>query len=435
MEVTRGRRPGKLDAAGTLVEPGRTPVPLEQVDPLALLPRFVRDLVHTARRDIAMVGGRLVLGRTPPPLIERPGKGTGSVVSLVGKGPRIARSVKVVNVVHETPDAVSIYLTEQDGTPIAFEPGQFLSLDVDVDGQTLRRAYSLANACLPGTATHITVKRIKEGRVSNHLNEAIRAGMELRVLGPSGNFTVQPHSLRQRRLVMIAGGSGITPIMSILETVLRSEALSEVTLLYGNRGWDDIIFRDRLAELVAEFGARLRVDHVLEEPPTGWEGGAGLLCPEVLGARLDAHKAVDPRTDRYFLCGPTPMMDAAHEVLAQRGVGAHQIAEERYTRPEARHEARGSKKTQAVTIQSRGSAQGVRVGPGQTILEAALAAGMQMPFSCAMGGCGACRVRKHSGRVEMEEPNCLTRSERERGYVLTCVGRPLSQVELEVEPS
>ena len=468
MEGTRRRRAGRLDAAVSLaaralpkaVRPwieqarldatmiidrtsGKAPVPLlsdveapaplSEVDPLGVLPRGIADKVRAAQRDVRMLRDRLILGKTPAPLIERPRTAPGAVVSLPRKTPNMARPVKVVQVVRETDDAVSIYLTEADGSAMEFRPGQFLSVDVALEGERLRRAYSLASACLPDVPVHVTVKRIKDGRVSNHLNDTIQAGDELAVLGPSGSFTVEPRSVNERHLIMIAGGSGITPIMSILETVLRLEGGSRVTLIYGNRGWDDVIFRDRLATLCEEFEGRLVVDHVLERAPESWSGGEGLLSGDVLEARLQALGIQDDGLIRYFVCGPTPMMEAANEALRRRGVGADRVAEERFTSPEARSGEVGSDKTELVVIAKAGRDHGIQVEPGQTILEAALAAGIDMPFSCAMGGCGACRVRRAEGAVQMEEPNCLSRAERERGYVLTCVGRPLAQSKIEVE--
>lgn len=468
MEGNRRRRPGRFDAAASLaartlpnaltpwIEQARldaqmiidrtsgrsptpviddlqTPTPLDEIDGLDLLPRGVAERLRTAGRDLAMLRNRLILGKTPPPLIERPRGDSASVVSLPRKAPNMARPVKVVNVLRETDDATSIYLTEADGSAIGFQPGQFLSVDVSIDGERLRRAYSIASACLPGVPVHITVKRIEDGRASNFLNDTIQEGDELEVLGPSGSFTVEPRSVNERHLVMIAGGSGITPIMSILETVLRLEEGSRVTLVYGNRGWDDVIFRARLLELCDEFGERLLVDHVLEHPPEDWPSGAGLLSGDMLEARLEALGIEDDGLLRYFICGPTPMMESAHAILERRGVQGNRIAEERFTSPEARSGNLGSDKTELVVVSKGGLDQGVQVESGQTILEAALAAGIDMPFSCAMGGCGACRVRQADGEVQMEEPNCLSRAEREGGYVLTCVGRPLTQCKIEVE--
>ena len=468
MEGSRRRRAGRFDAAAALaaralpntltpwIEQARldatmildrttgkapqpvlndmeAPTPLSEVDPLNLLPRGIAAKVRAAQRDVRMLRDRLILGKTPPPLIDRPRAAAGAVVSLPRKTPNMARPLKVVKVVRETKDAVSIYVTEADGSALEFRPGQFLSVDVTVDGKRLRRAYSLASACLPDVPVHVTVKRIEGGRVSNHLNDTVREGDVLEVLGPSGNFTIEPRQVNERHLVMVAGGSGITPIMSILETALRLEGGSRVTLIYGNRGWDDVIFRDRLASLCDEFAGRLVLDHVLERPPEDWSAGEGLLSGEVLEARLQALGIQDDGLIRYFVCGPTPMMEAAHETLQQRGVDANRIAEERFTSPEARSGETGSDKTELVVISKAGHDHGVQVEPGQTILEAALAAGIDMPFSCAMGGCGACRVRRAEGDIQMEEPNCLSRAEREQGYVLTCVGRPLTQTKIDVE--
>ena len=419
--------------ATPLVDEIELPTPLDEVDPLNLLPRRLAERVRAAQRDVRMLRDRLILGKTPPPVIERPRPSAGSLVSLPRKTPNMARPLEVVDVVRETNDAVSIYLTEADGSALEFRPGQFLSVDVVIDGERLRRAYSLASVCLPNVPRHITVKRIQDGRVSNHLNDTIQVGDQLAVLGPSGNFTVEPRSVNERHLVMVAGGSGITPIMSILETVLRVEAGSRVTLIYGNRGWDGVIFRDRLEALCREFGDRLVVDHVLEHPPEWWTGERGLLGSEVLESRLQALGVIDDGMLRYFVCGPTPMMEQTHDALQRRGVEASRIAEERFSSPEARSRNAGSAKTELVRVSHSGHEHGIQVEPGQSILEAALAAGIDMPFSCAMGGCGACRVRRVAGEVDMEEPNCLSRSEREQGYVLTCVGRPLTPCQIEVE--
>ena len=409
-----------------------TPLPLDEVDPLDVLPRSIADRLRATQRDVRMLRDRLILGKTPSPVIERPHAEAGAVVSLPRKTPNLARPLKVTKVVRETKDAVSIYVTEQDGSALEFRPGQFLSIDVTVDGERLRRAYSIASACLEDVPVHVTVKRIEGGRVSNHLNDTIAEGQELEALGPSGNFTIEPRQVNQRHLVMIAGGSGITPIIGILETVLRLERDSRVTLVYGNRGWDDVIFRDRLTQLGDEFGERLVLDHVLQRPPEHWSAGEGLLNGDMLEARLQALGIEDDGLIRYFVCGPTPMMDAANETLQRRGVNASQIAEERFHSHDAHSGDTGSDKTELVVISKGSQERGLQVEPGQTILEAALAAGIDMPFSCAMGGCGSCRVHLAEGDIRMEEPNCLSAEEREQGYVLTCVGRPLTQAKLEV---
>jgi ring-1,2-phenylacetyl-CoA epoxidase subunit PaaE len=407
--------------------PGTTPS-----GPLArLLPRVLRPHVEQARRDARMLFGGLV-GHKPPPLVDRPPRPPGTDLTVVrGIAPR---EVRVARVVRETADAVSLYLEDPTGTPLAHLPGQFLTVMVDVNGETLRRAYSLASPALSGAAPHVTVKRIEDGRVSNFINDHVAEGDTLRVLGPSGSFTVTPDAAAERHLVMLAGGSGITPIMSIAHTVLSLEPRSQVTLVFGNRSERDIIFRERIDTLAAEHGDRFRVDHVLSDAPAGWTGGTGLLDAPTVTARLDALNLADHAELEYFLCGPTPMMEGVHAALAARGVPASRIHEERFVRPEERSgPSRAATEPQPVGVRLRGVEQTATAQPGQTLLETGLAAGLAMPFSCAMGGCGACRVKLVDGDVDMEEPNCLTAEERERGYVLACVSRPCTPVTVEVE--
>ncbi len=375
-----------------------------------------------------MVRQRLA-GNPPPATIDRPRRPRLAPAPAPGKG-ITPRPLTVTRVVHETPDAVSLYLEEPDGSPLEFTAGQFLSFDVEVGGQTLRRAYSLASPPLEGHAAHVTIKRVDDGRVSNHLNDHAEVGMTMKVLGPSGTFVLEPEHCPPR-LVLIAGGSGITPIASIAELALEAVPESQVTLLYGNRGEADIIFRERLDALAEAHPDRFTLEHVLETPSEGWTGPRGQLDGATTMARLAAHGlAEDDPSTAYYVCGPGGMMDAVREALLAKGVPAERIHEERFHRTEARTAVEVG--AQPVTLKADGRSVEVTTN-GQTILEAGLAAGVAMPFSCAMGGCAACKVKVTSGEVVMEEPNCLTAAEREDGYVLACVGRAASPCTVEVE--
>lgn len=417
--------------------PWESPTPLESIDPVEhLLPRSLSERVQQTRRDTDMVL-RGLRGLKPSPLVDRPPRPSEAdapkpPASVTGPTPR---EMRVVRVVRETADALSIYLEDPTGQPLSFVPGHFLTVLVDVDGESLRRAYSLASPALPGAPPHVTVKRIPNGRVSNFLNDHLEAGQTLRVLGPSGSFTVEPDPEAERHLVMLAGGSGITPVMSIAHTVLAREPRSRVTLIYGNRGEADIIFRERLDALVREHGDRFQVDHVLSDPPARWTGGTGLLDEATVHARLEAVGCEnDDACFEYFVCGPTPMMESVRAALAARNVPASRLREERFVRPEERSTAASlPTEPQPVTVQLGGRSQSLIAQPGQTLLEAGMAAGMPMPFSCTMGGCGACRVRLVEGQVDSEEPNCLTADEKAEGYVLACVSRPCSSVSIQVE--
>lgn len=433
--AARGQRPAPVATLQRAVS--RAPA-LHDLDALDALPDFVGHPAKAARRDAQVLFDSLVHGRRPAPLVPRSVRqrdaSQAQVVVLAGTPSRtVSRRIKVAKVVRETPDAVSLYLEELDGHPLRFRAGQFMSVDVVVDGVRLRRAYSLAApAAGPGSeAPHITIKRVPDGRVSNVLNDGAHEGMLLDVLGPSGSFVLEPGTAgAARHILLVAGGSGITPIMSLVATTLHQEPSARVTLVYGSRSERDVIFLERLTELVSASEGRLTVEHVLSDATPAWQGARGLLDGATLGARLAALGVDLPVVAECFVCGPTPMMDAARELLLSRGLPKERLHEERFGSPEARTEARGADTPQPMTLRRSSGSRTLVVQPGQTLLDAALAGGEPMPFSCAMGGCGACKLVCVEGSVAMEEPNCLSDAERADGYVLTCVGRPVGPVTL-----
>lgn len=379
----------------------------------------LRDRVRSLRRDASFVLGR-VRGARRSPLIDRPTR-VARTTGLMRE-----RTLRVTRRVQETPDAVTLVLEDPTGARLDYRPGQFLTVLVEVAGEPLRRAYSLSGAALPGRPPQLTIKRMPGGRVSGLMHE-LREGASLRVLGPSGDFTVSPDPGAARELVLVAGGSGITPIACIAETLLAREPDTTLALLYGNRSARDVIFRERLDALAGAHPGRLRVVHVLEEPPADH---VGRLDAATVATRLDA---LSPGADaRYFVCGPTPMMDAVRDCLSARGVTPDRIHEERFSRPEQRVATAASSEPQRVVFRVAGRDHPVVVDPGETLLDAALSAGVELPYSCAMGGCGACRVRVTSGEVALDEPNCLSADERAAGWALTCVGRAVGAAAFEV---
>ncbi|MGF1465549.1 MAG: 2Fe-2S iron-sulfur cluster-binding protein [Sandaracinaceae bacterium] len=395
-----------------------------------LLPERLRRPFATLRRDLYWLG-RDLRGEGRPFLVRRAPRDRRREV--LGSRPLEVRSV-----VRETPEAITLHLAEPDGRPLTFRAGQFLTLCLEVDGQPLKRAYSFCTSPLDGPTAAITVKRVPGGRASTWLHRHAEAGLRLAVLGPSGTFGAPTQGAPH--LVLLGGGSGITPLIAIAETALRSRPDGRVTLIYGNRGVDDIIFRRRLADLAASHAERLRVVHVREDPPPGWTGEVGRLDRAGVArllADVDRADAERPGPDdrAYLLCGPLGMMDAAKEVLLERGVPRGAIREERFQSPADPLGASAARPERPLRVRFRRGEEErvVSVAPGQTLLEAALAAGVGLPFSCTLGGCGACRVRRLGGAVHVDEPSCLSAEERAAGYVLTCVGRPLDdRVALEV---
>jgi len=340
-----------------------------------------------------------------------------------------ARDLEVVRVVDETPNARSFVLRDPTGTAIDFVPGQFLTVEVMVDGKSLRRAYSISS--LAGPELVVTIKRVVGGQVSNYLNDQLAVGETLRVFGPSGDFAASPSEV-EGRLVCIAGGSGITPIMSILRAWVASGHAPQAILIYGNRDVRETIFAEELSQLGAT-AKNLHVHHVYSEPEAGWSGPTGILDVATLGNVLDEIGAIGS-DDLFLSCGPEPMMEAVRACLKARGVAGQQLREELFAKPHLRT-APSARSLGPATVQIRvgEASQTVEARGGQTLLEAGLDAGLAMPFSCAMGGCGACRVKLVEGEVLMEEPNCLTPEERSQNYVLACIGRACGPCSIELE--
>ena len=329
--------------------------------------------------------------------------------------PRTAqRTLRVAEVIEETPSTRTFVLESagDDAPPLAYRAGQHLTVIVEANGARHRRCYSFSSSPVAGGRPAITVKRMPDGLVSRHLHDQVRPGDTLVVDEPTGSFSVETDPSSAREIVLVAGGVGITPLMSMAETVLRAEPGSRVVLLCGNRSQDEIIFGQRIARLAAEFAPRLVVRHALDAAPEGWAGLRGALDGSLVLRALEGRAA-----DAYYVCGPEPMMRSVCEALAASGVARDRIHTERFAYASA---ATTRIPNHAAEITFARSGRRITARAGQTILQAGLDAGLDLPSSCTMGGCGACKLHKIEGTVVMSEPNCLSDNEREAGYILAC---------------
>ncbi len=409
----------------------RVPAPLASIHPVEhVLPRPLASRYTRLRRDLSMVLDGLA-GRHPPPFARRPlnAPRTGRP-DRTAPVPWSARHLRVSRVDRPTHDAITLHLSPADNAPFDFSPGQFITLLVGIDGTTHRRAYSICSDPADRTSFAITVKRAAGGLVSSYLHDHAAEGMMLRALGPSGSFvwSEQQHG----DLVLLAAGSGITPIMSILRAAL-ARSTARIALLYGNRTEDGIIFRRELQELQATHGGRLTVLHVLSRPADSWTGATGHIDRARLGAWLDELPWAAAGDVGYYLCGPEGMMAEAKSALASRGIDAARVLQERFASPRnTQADSALPAEAQPMTVLVDGIEKTIDVRPGQTLLEAGLQAGLPFKFSCTMGGCGACKVRLRSGTVHMGEPNALTPSERDAGHALACIARPLEPVKVQL---
>jgi ring-1,2-phenylacetyl-CoA epoxidase subunit PaaE len=398
---------------------------------LRLIPRTLEPRVGQLRRDLRSVLAGL-RGERAPAWLARDGARYVDTrrPNLVGLA---TRELEVAACTRETDDAITLTFRDPNRDPNAapmpaVRPGQFFTLLIDLDGVSLRRAYSVSSDCRTRERFDVTIKRVEGGRVSSHLHAHAAVGMRMRVLGPSGEFA----RVRAPKLVLIAGGSGITPMMALLRTLLPSEPGLEVALIYANRSRKDVIFAEPLAALEAEHRPRLRIHHVLEQPPSQWSGAVGRCDKPTLARLLDAIALAHDPDAEFLLCGPAPMMAGARELLHEREVPAGRVHSESFIAPYLRADAQAQLHRQPLTIVADGRETELVVAPGHTVLEAGLAAGLALPYSCAMGGCGACKLELERGEVIMREPNCLTERERERNMVLACISNPLQPCRLRV---
>jgi 3-ketosteroid 9alpha-monooxygenase subunit B len=325
--------------------------------------------------------------------------------------------LRVREVVRETEDACSLVFDVPDDAAVyfAYRAGQFLTFEFNFDGKPLRRCYSLASAPETCPALKVTVKRVLDGRISNWINDAVRQGDVLYARPPEGRFVMTDSA---EHSVLFAAGSGITPVISIIKSALASSA-RQLTLVYANRNERSIIFREELAALAARSGARLRVVHRLDNID-GFLRVADI--PTLLGARRDGE---------YFVCGPDGFMSTVERGLATFGVQPSQIHVERFVSPPdtviTPEQPADEQIPERVAIELQGKTYDVPYVRGKTLLQSALAAGLDAPYSCEEGFCGSCVARLYEGEVSMLEDEALTADEKRKGYVLTCQAYPTTR--------
>ncbi|MDB5880378.1 MAG: Ferredoxin--NAD(+) reductase-like protein [Ramlibacter sp.] len=322
-----------------------------------------------------------------------------------------------------------------------FQPGQFLTLRARVGGEEARRSYSI---CSPRSRyvesgeLDVGIKPQEGGVFSRWALASLQPGLSIDVMPPDGRFTPRVASARHR--VGFAAGSGITPMLSIIASTLEEERDSEFTLVYGNRRISSIMFNEALQDLKDRYPARLTLIHLLSRQAQELEVLNGRIdeakVRELLGSVIRAQSI-----DEAFLCGPEGMIEAAQRALLAAGIGAHRIHTERFfpagqsvARPTATaREARSGAPSPALTAPSHrlhvvldGKTHELSIGDGEKVLDAALEAGLDLPYSCRGGVCCTCRARVLEGEVEMEKNFTLEQWEIDKGFVLTCQARPLT---------
>lgn len=329
----------------------------------------------------------------------------------------------IKEVVHVAQDAVNLVFEKPEN--FDYEPGQFLTIIEEVNGKKIRRAYSLCTTPFEDEHPAVTIKRVPDGAMSNYLNEKVKAGDQLEIMEPMGMFTTKYDDSQSRKAVFFGGGSGITPLISIIRSMLLKEPNSSAVLVYGNRSEEFIIFKDLIESLEVKYGERFKAIHILEE---GEADFIGRPTNKMIAEICKMHSCTNET--EFYICGPQPMMDIVSSGLLGAGFKEPMIKMESFAAAKDEKPSKGKKNRNVgeseVTILLDGEEYSITVKKNASILDTALDNDMDMPYSCQSGLCTACRGKCIEGQISIDEAEGLSQDELDEGYVLTCVGKPLS---------
>ncbi|MEZ4935465.1 MAG: 2Fe-2S iron-sulfur cluster-binding protein [Saprospiraceae bacterium] len=351
-------------------------------------------------------------------------------------------NLSVKKVTTETPDAVTLTFDVPADLKESFKytQGQYLTLKFQLNGKEERRSYSMCSSPLENDLS-VTVKKVQGGKVSTHIHQNIKTGDVIEVMQPDGRFYTDLNEDNKKNYYLIGAGSGITPLMSILKTVLEKEPMSHVFLLYGNRNEDYIIYKNELEGLQKRYAGQLMIEHVLSQPnrekksglgglfskgKITWEGKIGRIDSSVVKKFMEEntprHKASE-----FFLCGPGGMIDSAEKVLLDSGFNKENIHREYFTTAEPTTVASGVAGAKVI-VTLDGKKREVTVAEGKQILFALLDEKIDAPYSCTSGACSTCMAKLISGTVKMDACYALDDSEVANGFILTCQAHPTTDV-------
>lgn len=335
----------------------------------------------------------------------------------------------ITDIINETHNVKTYVVKANDDSPIKYQAGQFITLILNLNGRELRRSYSISTC--PGYDNFIafTVKLITNGEVSRYLFATLKIGSQLNTEVPGGRFTAPADGPQHRDIFLIAAGSGITPVFSLLKHFLTNTSHA-VKLIVQNHSVDDVIFYAQLKQLAAQFPDQLRFFNFISTPPgPGWP--LRRVNNELLEHLVNHEMQVDPKTALFYVCGPLSFMRMAEFTLRQMQYAAAQIKKEIFSFPPAASvHFEVDPAPRNIVLHTNEKNLHLTVQFPQTILDAFLANNIHVPYSCRAGRCGSCVVRCTPGKVRMKINEVLTDQEVSDGLVLTCVGYALDNLEV-----
>jgi len=331
--------------------------------------------------------------------------------------------VELIRVRRETPDCATLRFRISQSDRLRSRPGQFMTFNWLLNGQKITRSFTISSSPTQSQYLEITVKKNPAGIVSSFLNERAAPGLTVEARGPAGRFCFD--ETKHKRIVLIAGGSGITPMISILRYIDDLCLDVEVTLFYSVRKEEDVIFDAELQGLENRLSNFRRII-ILTRPNSSWLGPTGYLTPELIRQNL-----TDFADQTFFLCGPPPFMEHARKVLSAIGANPQQILQESFGGPSQPAQSQPDVERSEALITFTRSNKAHRVTGGETLLEAAEKNGISIEYSCRQGQCGTCATRLIEGEVTMDCEDGLSAELRGQGYVLTCVGHSQGDVKID----
>lgn len=319
----------------------------------------------------------------------------------------------------------------------AFKPGQFLTLQTHIDGEAVRRSYSICSGVDDGHL-RVGIKRVRGGLFSNHANDQFKVGDTIEVMPPQGSFSPQLDPKHQKNYMCLAVGSGITPILSIITSVLSSEPNSKVTLVYGNKRTNTVMFKEELSFIKSRYLNRFKWVNIMSQEDQGSDVLKGKIDNKK-GYLLQKYKIIDIlNASEAFICGPESMISEVSHGFRLEGLASEQIHYELFANSSAdsdimleksrlRIQQYGEDKTSKVTIISDGRSIDFDLATvGSNILDAGMDNGIELPYSCKAGVCSTCKAKLIKGKVDMDISHGLEPHEVAAGYILTCQAHPVS---------